>query len=67
MRSMSKVLYSVSRKLGFPGASSKDYGTHGLKVTNCSIQLGWIFLARDGFAYNYMGSRPETKKCDFFI
>ena len=37
-----------------------------IKVTNCSIQLGWI-LARDGFAKNYMGSRPEAKKCDFFI
>ena len=32
-----------------------------IKVTHCSIQ------ARDGFAKNYMGSRPETKKCDFFI
>ena len=37
-----------------------------IKVTNCSIQLGWI-LARGGFAKNYKGSRPEAKKCDFFI
>ena len=37
-----------------------------IKVTNCGIQLGWI-LARDGFAKNYMGSRPEAKKCQFFI
>ena len=37
-----------------------------IKVTNYSIQLGWI-LARDGFAKNYMGSRPEAKKCDFII
>ena len=37
-----------------------------IKVTNCSIQLGW-FLARDGFAKNFVGSRPEAKKCDFFI
>ena len=37
-----------------------------IKVTNCRIQLGWI-LARDGFAENYMGPRPEAKKCDFFI
>ena len=37
-----------------------------IKVTYCSIQLGWI-LARDGFAKNYMGSRPEAKKCHFFI
>ena len=37
-----------------------------IKVTNCSIQLGWI-LARYGFAKNYMGSRPEAKKCHFFI
>ena len=36
------------------------------KVTYCSIQLGWI-LARDGFAKNAMGSRPEAKKCQFFI
>ena len=35
-----------------------------IKVTNSSIQLG---LARDGFAKNYMGSRPEAKKCHFFI
>ena len=35
-----------------------------IKVTNCSIRLGWI-LARDGFAKNYMGSRPEAKKCHF--
>ena len=37
-----------------------------IKVTFCSIQLGWI-LARDGFAKNYKGSRPEAKKCHFFI
>ena len=37
-----------------------------IKATNCVIQLGWI-LARGGFAKNYMGSRPEAKKCDFFI
>ena len=37
-----------------------------IKVTNCSIQLGGI-LARGGFAKNYMGPRPETKKCHFFI
>ena len=37
-----------------------------IKVPNCSIQLGWI-LVRDCFAKNYMGSRPEVKKCDFFI
>ena len=37
-----------------------------IKVTNCSIQLGWI-LARDGFAKNYRSSRPEAKKCNFFI
>ena len=36
------------------------------KVTYCSIQLGWI-LARDGFAKNTMGSRPEAKKGHFFI
>ena len=36
------------------------------KVTYCSIVLGWI-LARDGFAKNAMGSRPEAKKCQFFI
>ena len=37
-----------------------------IKVTNCSIQLGWT-LARDGFAKNYMGSRREAKMCDFII
>ena len=37
-----------------------------IKVTNCSIQLGWI-LTRDGFAKNAVGSRPEAKKCQFFI
>ena len=37
-----------------------------IKLTYCSIQLGWI-LARDGFATNYMGSRPEAKKWNFFI
>ena len=31
------------------------------KVTYCSIQLG------DGFAKNAMGTRPENKKCDFFV
>ena len=36
------------------------------KVTNGSIHLGRI-LAPDGFAKNYMGSRPEAKKCDFFV
>ena len=36
------------------------------KATNCSIYLGCI-LARDGFSKNYMGSRPEAKKCHFFI
>ena len=39
--------------------------TDSIKVTYCSIQLSWI-LARDGFAKNYMGSRPEAKKCHFF-
>ena len=37
-----------------------------IKVPNCSIQLGWI-LSREGFAKNAMGSRPEAKKCHFFI
>ena len=37
-----------------------------IKVTNCSIQLGWI-LAHDGYAKNYSRSRPEAKKCHFFI
>ena len=37
-----------------------------IKVTYCSIQLGWI-LVRDGFAKNAMGSRPEAKKGNFFI
>ena len=37
-----------------------------ISVTYCSIQLGWI-LARDGFSKNYLGSRPEAKKCQFFI
>ena len=36
-----------------------------IKVTYCSIHLGWI-LERDGFAKNYMGSRPEVKKVQFF-
>ena len=36
------------------------------KVTYCSIQLGWI-LARDGFAKNATGSRPEAEKGHFFI
>ena len=35
------------------------------KVTNCSIQLGWI-LAPDGFAKKYMGYLREAKKCDFY-
>ena len=37
-----------------------------IKVTYCSIQLGPI-LARNGFAKNDMGFRPEAKKCHFFI
>ena len=37
-----------------------------IKVTNCSIHLGWI-LSPDDFAKNYMGSRPEPKTCDIFI
>ena len=36
-----------------------------IKVSNCSIQSGWI-LARDDFSKNYKGSRPGPKKCDFF-
>ena len=36
------------------------------KVAYWRIQLGWI-LARDGFAKNAMGSRPEAKKSHFFI
>ena len=34
-------------------------------VKNCRFHLSLI-LARDGFAKNYMESRPEAKKCDFF-
>ena len=57
-----------------PAASSTSKGPQekttepmdSIKVTYCSIQLGWI-LARDSFAKNYMGSRPEAKKCHFFI
>ena len=37
-----------------------------INVTYCSIQFG-IILARDCFPKNYMGSRPEAKKCHFFI
>ena len=37
-----------------------------IKVTNCSIQLGWI-LVPGGFAKNNIGSRPEAKKCLFFV
>ena len=37
-----------------------------IKVTICSIQLSWI-LACGGFAKNYMGPRPEAKKCDFYF
>ena len=36
------------------------------KVTNCTIKSVGI-LKCDGFAKNYMESRPESKKCDFFI
>ena len=36
------------------------------KVTDCSIQPGWI-LGTDSFAKNYMGSRPGPKTCDLFI
>ena len=36
-----------------------------IKVTNCSIQLGWI-LARDGFAKNYMGVSSRGQKVPFF-
>ena len=39
---------------------------YSTKVTYCRIQLGLI-LARAGFAKNAMGSRPEAKKCHFFI
>ena len=37
-----------------------------IKVTNCSIQIGSV-LAREVIAKNYVGSRPEAKKCDFII
>ena len=53
-------------KVDFKGPSDKDYEPMvSIKVTKCSIQLGWI-LARDGSAKNSMGSRREAKKCDFF-
>ena len=39
---------------------------NSIKVTYCSIQLGRI-LAHNGFAKNYMGSRPEAKKCHFYF
>ena len=61
MRSMGKVLKWVSTSKG-PQVKT----TVSIKVTNCSIPLGWI-LARDGFVKNCMGSRPEAKKYDFFI
>ena len=39
---------------------------NSIKVAKCSIQLGGI-SSREGFTKNYMGSRPESKKCDFII
>ena len=58
-----------SIEIGLAGSStSKDPQVKttelmdSIKVTNCSIQL-----ASGGFAENFMGSRPEAKKCDFFI
>ena len=68
---LSNAKHGKSFVIGF-AASSTSKGpqvkttepTVSIKVTNCSIQLGWI-LALDGFAKNYMGSRPEAKQ--FFI
>ena len=62
MQSMDQVLESVSRQR-IPRTTEPIVSN---KVTNCSIQLGWI-LARHGFAINHMGPRPEAKKCDFLI
>ena len=67
MRSMGKVIYIIGLAAS---STSKDPQVKTMepivkiKVTNCSIQLGWI-LARDVFFKNYMGSRPEAKKCIF--
>ena len=64
MRGMGKVLESVSTSNGPQVKITEPMVS--IKVTNCSIQLGWI-LAGDGFAKNYMGSRSKAKKCNFFI
>ena len=66
---------SVGESIGIGlAASSTSKGSQAkttehmdsIKVTYCGIQLGWI-LARDEFAKNAMGPRPEAKKCQFFI
>ena len=66
MRSMGESIWiglEASSNSKGPQAKTTE-STDSTKVTYCSIQLGW-FLARDGFAKNAMGSRPEAKKCIF--
>ena len=54
MQSMDQVLESVSRQR-IPRTTEPIVSN---KVTNCSIQLGWI-LARHGLAKNYISFRGQ--------
>ena len=68
MRSMGESIgigLAASSTSKGPQAKTTEH-MDSIKVTYWSIQLGWI-LARDGFAKNPMGFRPEAKKGYFFI
>ena len=68
MRSMGESI-GIGLEASSPSKGSQAKTTEpmdSIKVTYCTIPFGWI-LARDGFAENYMGSRPEAKKCHFYF
>ena len=60
MFTLSNVKLGESIVLGI-AASSTSKGPQ-VKITEPMVSI----IARDGFAKNYMGSRPEAKNCDFF-
>ena len=66
---LSNTKHGLSIAIGLaPSANSKgpQVKTTEPMVSNKVIVV-FNQLARDSFAKNYMGSRTEAKKCDFFL
>ena len=62
---MGKALESVTRRATSKGPQVKTTEPMvSIKVTNCSIHLGWIL---DGFAKNYTGSRLDLKTAETIL